>query len=102
MLHTLAAHNKRTARDAALSTLAKQAGGTDVGDNAVLQSVAVMQPATLQAWCTSWGNAVLTGRPELKVRVRQKLKACLMGTYCHTSRVTHPPAQPATFRFSKI
>ena len=41
VLHTLAAHNKRTARDAALSTLAKQAEGTDVGDNAVLQSVSL-------------------------------------------------------------
>lgn len=41
VLHTLAAHNKRTARDAALSTLAKQTEGTDVGDNAVLQSVSL-------------------------------------------------------------
>jgi len=41
VLHTLAAHNKRTARDAAFSTLAKQTEGTDVGDNAVLQSVSL-------------------------------------------------------------
>jgi hypothetical protein len=41
VLHTLAAHNKRTARDAALSTLARQTEGTDVGDNAVLQSVSL-------------------------------------------------------------
>ena len=41
VLHTLAAHNKRTARDAALSTLARQALDTDVGDNAVLQSVSL-------------------------------------------------------------
>ena len=41
VLHTLAAHNKRTARDAAFSTLAKQAEGTDVSDNAVLQSVSL-------------------------------------------------------------
>lgn len=41
VLHTLAAHNKRTARDAALSVLAQQTQGTDVGDNAVLQSVSL-------------------------------------------------------------
>lgn len=41
VLHTLAAHNKQTVRDAALSTLARQAAGTDVGHNVVLQSVSL-------------------------------------------------------------
>lgn len=41
VLHTLASHTKRTARDAALSTLAKQAFGTDVGDNVVLRNVSL-------------------------------------------------------------
>ena len=41
VLHTLAAQNKRTVRDAALSTLARQAEGTDVADNIVLQNVSL-------------------------------------------------------------
>ncbi len=41
VLHTLAAHNKRTARDAALCTLARQAGETTVADNQVLQNVSL-------------------------------------------------------------
>jgi hypothetical protein len=41
VLHTLAAHNKRTARDAALCTLARQAGDTSVADNEVLQNVSL-------------------------------------------------------------
>ena len=41
VLHTLASHTKRAARDAALSTLAKQAYGTEVADNEVLQNVSL-------------------------------------------------------------
>ena len=41
VLHTLAAHSKRTARDAALSTLARQAVGSDVADNPLLQQVSL-------------------------------------------------------------
>ena len=41
VLHTLASHTKRAARDAALSTLARQADGTDVGNNEVLQNVSL-------------------------------------------------------------
>ena len=41
VLHTLAAHNKRTARDAALSTLARQSEGTDVGGNEILKNVSL-------------------------------------------------------------
>lgn len=41
VLHTLAAQNKSTARDAALSTLAKQSTGTMVADSQVLQTVSL-------------------------------------------------------------
>lgn len=41
VLHTLASHNKRTARDAALSTLARQASGTEIAENLVLQNVSL-------------------------------------------------------------
>ena len=41
VLHTLAAHSKRTARDAALSTLARQAVGSDVADNPLIQQVSL-------------------------------------------------------------
>lgn len=41
VLHTLAAHNKRTARDAALCTLARQAGESTLADNQVLQNVSL-------------------------------------------------------------
>ena len=41
VLHTLAAHNKRTARDAALCTLARQADNTTIACNSVLQSVSL-------------------------------------------------------------
>jgi hypothetical protein len=41
VLHTLAAHNKRTVRDAALCTLARQAEGTDVAENTILQQVSL-------------------------------------------------------------
>lgn len=41
VLHTLAAHNKRTARDAAMSTLARQSEGYSVGDSPLLQQVSM-------------------------------------------------------------
>ncbi len=41
VLHTLAAHNKRTARDAALCTLAQQAEGTEVAENEMLQEASL-------------------------------------------------------------
>ena len=41
VLHTLAAHSKRTARDAALSTLARQAEGSEIADNSLLQQVSL-------------------------------------------------------------
>lgn len=41
VLHTLAAHNKSTVRDAALCTLARQAEGTDVAENTILQQVSL-------------------------------------------------------------
>jgi hypothetical protein len=41
VLHTLAAHSKRTARDAALSTLARQAEGSMVSCNEILQQVSL-------------------------------------------------------------
>lgn len=41
VLHTLASHSKQTARDAALSTLARQSIGSDIGDNVVLQNVSL-------------------------------------------------------------
>lgn len=41
VLHTLAAHSKRTARDAALSTLARQAECSEIADNSLLQQVSL-------------------------------------------------------------
>jgi hypothetical protein len=41
VLHTLAAHSKRTARDAAMSTLARQAVGSEVADNPLIQQVSL-------------------------------------------------------------
>ena len=41
VLHTLAAYKKSTARDAAMSTLARQAEGSDVGENVLLQQVSL-------------------------------------------------------------
>jgi hypothetical protein len=41
VLHTLVSHNKRTARDGALSTLARQAAGSSVGENPLLQQVSL-------------------------------------------------------------
>ena len=41
VLHTLASHSKSVARDAALSTLARQADGDEVGNNKILQNVSL-------------------------------------------------------------
>lgn len=41
VLHTFAAHNKRTARDAAISTLVRQAEGTGVAENELLQQISL-------------------------------------------------------------
>ena len=76
VLLTLAAHSKRTVRDAAMCTLARQAEGTDVADNTVLQSMsmnnALKSAQALVSFvgrrgCEAPGIAILRARDKMEL-----------------------------------
>ena len=95
VLHTLAAHNKRTVRDAALCTLARQAEGTDVAGNTILQKVSLNNAVkSAQALVTFVGRRICDIPGLLILRAR----ADYDGEYrmaCGTQRINNEAASSA-------